>query len=101
MRAIASFRTVFLALLALRLIGSVAPALAQSPTINNVGAPTQVGSAAGKRAIWTNGGTVGATTVDIVAVMTTATLDHNFTTTASRPSITAVRQDNAFINWTL
>lgn len=70
-------------------------------TINNVGAPTQVGSGAGKRAIWTNAGTVGSETVDIVGVMTSATLNHNWTTTTNRPSITSIGQDNVLIEWRL
>ena len=69
--------------------------------INNVGAPTQVGSGQGKRAIWINAGTVGTDTVDIVGVITTATLNHNWTTTGSRPSITSVGQDNIMIEWRL
>ncbi len=69
--------------------------------INNVGAPTQVGTGQGKRAIWTNAGTVGSETVDIVGVLSTATLNHNWTTTGNRPSITSIGQDNVFIDWYL
>jgi large repetitive protein len=77
-------------------------AMAAPPlVINNVGAPTQVGTGAGKRAIWTNAGTVGADTVDIVGVLTTATLNHTWTTTTNRPSITSVGVDNIFIEWRL
>ena len=77
-------------------------AMAAPPlVISNVGAPTQAGSGQGKRAIWVNGGTVGADTVDIVGVITTATLNHNWTTTGNRPSITSVGQDNIMIEWRL
>ena len=75
-------------------------AMAAPPLIiNNVGAPTQVGTAAGKRAIWVNAGTVGGVTVDIVGIMTSATLNHNWTTTASRPSITSVGADDVQMEW--
>lgn len=69
--------------------------------INDVGLPTVVGSGQGKRAIWTNGGTVGATTVDIVAEIVTATLNHNPSTQNNRPAITSVGQDNIWIRWYL
>ncbi|WP_407492465.1 beta strand repeat-containing protein [Pseudooceanicola sp. MF1-13] len=101
MRALATFRGLLLVALSLFALGFAAPAAAQSLVLNNVGTPTQVGTGAGKRAIWTNAGTVGGTTIDLVAVLTTATLNHNFTTTNSRASITSVGQDNVFIDWRL
>ena len=77
-------------------------AMAAPPLIiNNVGAPTQVGSGQGKRAIWTNAGSVGGQTVDIVGVITTATLNHNWSTTSSRPSIVSVGQDDIQLEWRL
>lgn len=69
--------------------------------VNDVGVATVVGTGAGKRAIWTNGGTVGATTVDIVATLTVASLDHDFTTTVLRPSITSTAQDTIWVTWRL
>ncbi len=78
------------------------PTIAAPPLVlNNVGAPTVQGTGQGKRAAWANAGTVGTDTVDVVGVMTTATLNHNWTTTGSRPSITSVGQDTVFIDWYL
>lgn len=74
---------------------------AQQLVINDVGAPAVAGSGQGKRAIWTNAGTVGSTTVDIVAVIETATLDHNPSTENNRPSITSVGQDDIWVRWYL
>jgi large repetitive protein len=77
-------------------------ALAAPPlVISNVGAPTQVGSGQGKRAIWVNAGTVGTDTVDIVGVVTKATLNHTFGTTGNRPQVTAAAQDDMFVEWRL
>ncbi len=78
-------------------------AMAAPPlVINNVtDQPTQVGSFQGKRAIWLNAGSVGGETVDIVAIMTTATLNHNFTTVSNAPTITGNDQDNVFVEWRL
>lgn len=67
----------------------------------NVGSPTVVGSGQGKRALWEDAGTVGATTVDIVAEITTASRDHNLTTTNGRPSITSTGQDTVWITWSI
>ena len=83
------------------LIASATAAAAPPLTLNNVVAPIVSGSGPGKRALWANGGTVGATSVDVVAVMTTATLNHTFGTTNNRPSITSVGVDNVFIQWRL
>ncbi|MCY0096909.1 DUF7507 domain-containing protein [Hoeflea ulvae] len=95
----------FLACLVLSFSGLVwlAPggAHAQQLVINNVGAPTVTGTGQGKRAIWTNAGSVGATTVDIVAVLETATLDHNPSTENGRPAITSVGQDDIWVRWYL
>ncbi|APG61678.1 hypothetical protein LPB140_01190 [Sphingorhabdus lutea] len=74
---------------------------APSLVVNNVGTPTVVGTGQGKRAIWTNAGTVGSDTIDLVGVITTATLNHTWSTTANRPSITSVGPDDIFIEWRL
>ncbi|UAB78787.1 DUF11 domain-containing protein [Erythrobacter sp. SCSIO 43205] len=95
-----AFRTKML--LAATALGSTSAAIAAPPlVINDVAAPTTVGSGQGERAIWTNGGTVGGVSVDIVAVVTEATVDHSLTTTSNRPSITSSQQDNVFIEWRL
>ncbi|MAY61642.1 MAG: hypothetical protein CML29_05475 [Rhizobiales bacterium] len=74
---------------------------AQTLTIKDVGNPTVVGTGAGKRAIWTNGGTVGGAGVDIVAKMNQATLDHSFITETNRPAVEAAGQDDVFLTWYL
>jgi uncharacterized repeat protein (TIGR01451 family) len=74
-------------------------AVADPLVISNVGAPTQVGAGQGKRAIWTNAGTVGGQAIDIVATLTTATQNHNFTASGNRPSVTSVGQDNVWVEW--
>ena len=84
-------------LLAASAVTNAAPPL----VVNNVGAPTVVGSGVGKRAIWTNGGTVAGQPVDIVAVITTATLNHTLGTTANRPQVTSAGQDKMFVQWRL
>lgn len=89
-------------LLAATALGSSSAVLAAPPlVINDVAAPTTVGSGQGERAIWVNGGTVGGTTVDIVAVVTEANQDHNLQTVANRPAIRSTGQDNVFIEWRL
>ena len=88
-------------LVAVFLLCSSPQAFAQSLTINNVGNPTVVGSGASERAIWPNGGSVGGVNIDIVAKITQATIDHSFTTTSSRPSVTSSGQDNIFVDWFL
>jgi large repetitive protein len=82
-------------------------AMAAPPLIlNNVGLPTQVGSGQGKRAMWVNGGTVGGQAVDIVAVMTKATLNHSFESwdgannfSFGQPVINSVGADNVDLEW--
>lgn len=74
---------------------------AQQLVINDVGAPTVAGTGQGKRAMWANAGTVGATTVDIVAEFVTATLNHTPSTQGNRPAITSVGQDNIWVRWYL
>jgi large repetitive protein len=61
--------------------------------------PASVGSGAGERAIWPNAGTVGGVSVDIVGVMTTATLNHYWITRSNRPAIFAAGQDDVQIEW--
>ncbi|OAN80921.1 hypothetical protein A8B81_11890 [Sulfitobacter pontiacus] len=78
-----------------------APAYAQSLVINTVGNPTQAGENETRRAIWSNAGTVGGVSVDIVAEMIQATLNHNFVTVGGRPTISSVGQDEVFIRWSL
>ncbi|MBX3531298.1 MAG: DUF11 domain-containing protein [Rhizobiaceae bacterium] len=87
------------ALFALPLLFTPFVAAADPLVIANVGAPAQVGAGLGKRAIWTNAGTVGMQTVDIVATLITATADHNFTASGNRPSVTSVGQDNIWVQW--
>ncbi|MGE3307485.1 MAG: SdrD B-like domain-containing protein, partial [Rhizobiaceae bacterium] len=67
--------------------------------LGNVGAPTQVSNGQGKRAVWTNAGTVGGAPIDLVATLTTSTLDHNFTTQNNRAAVTSVGQDNIWVTW--
>jgi uncharacterized repeat protein (TIGR01451 family) len=83
------------------LLLAIAPvAAAADPLVMGIaGAPTQVGAGQGKRALWASAGMVGAQPVDLVATLTTAALNHNFTTTADRPSITSVGQDNIWVQW--
>jgi len=89
-------------LLAATALGSSGAVFAAPPlVINDVGSPTTVGSGQGERAIWVNGGTVGGTAVDIVAVVTEANQDHTLQTVANRPAIRSTGQDNVFIQWRL
>ncbi|MGE0499329.1 MAG: hypothetical protein AB7I79_08735 [Rhizobiaceae bacterium] len=67
--------------------------------INNVVAPITVGSGNGERGMWEDAGTVGGVTVDLVATINGASLDHNITTSGSRPSITSSGQDDIWIEW--
>lgn len=83
------------------LVFGSAAAAAPQLILNNVGNPTTQGSGQGERAIWTNAGSVGGETVDIVGIVTSATQDHNWTTTSSRPSITSGALDDVFIEWHL
>lgn len=101
LKSLVTMLVFLVALATVFLATSLSPAFAQSLTINNVGNPVTVGSGATERAIWANGGTVGGTTVDIVAKMTQASIDHSFTTTNNRPSITSAGQDNVFLTWYL
>ncbi len=63
------------------------------------GAQTSVGTGQGERAIWPNAGSVGGVSVDIVGIMTKATLDHFWITNNNRPGISARGQDNVEIEW--
>jgi large repetitive protein len=63
------------------------------------GVQTSTGAGQGERAVWRNAGTVGGVTVDIVGIMTTATLDHHWITFNNRPGISARNQDNVQIEW--
>lgn len=76
-------------------------ATAQQLVINDTGTPTSVGTGLGKRAIWVGGGAVGGTSVDIVAEIIAGTLDHTFDSTANRPSVVSVGQDDMRVRWYL
>jgi len=83
-------------LLAMALAGEAA---AQTLVLNNVGAPTSVGTGVGKRAIWVNAGTVGGTTVDLVATLNTTTLNHTWSTQTSRAALTSVGVEDVWMTW--
>jgi large repetitive protein len=76
-------------------------AIAAPPLVlkNITAAPTVQGTGQGKRAVWVNAGTVGGLDVDIVATITTATLNHTLNTAQNGPSILSVGQDNIQIEW--
>jgi large repetitive protein len=82
-------------------------ALAAPPLIlNNVGLPTQVGSGQGKRGMWANGGTVNGQAVDIVVILTKATLNHSLESwdgannfSNGQPVINSVGADNVELEW--
>jgi len=74
-------------------------ALAQQLILTPVGAPTVVGAGIGKRALWSNAGTVGGVAVDIVGEMAFAGRDHIFTTGNGLIQITSTGQDPHFIDF--
>jgi uncharacterized repeat protein (TIGR01451 family) len=65
---------------------------------NVVNPPDQHVDGLNRRAVWRGAGTVGGQSVDLVA-KTTATLNHNFTSTAGKPSITSAGQEQIWIDW--
>lgn len=90
------------ALFGLFLVGFGANASqAQQLILNTVGSPTVVGNGVGKRAVWTNAGTVGGASVDIVGVLTTTALNHIFGTGNGQIQITSVNQDPHFVEFRL
>ncbi len=74
-------------------------ALAAPLVLSDVGAPTTAGAGVNIRAIWEDAGTVGGTGIDIVGVVTSATLTHTWVTNGARPSIESAGQDQIFIEW--
>ena len=74
-------------------------AIAAPLILTDVGVPTTAGAGVNIRAIWEDAGTVGATGIDIVGVITSATLTHVWTTNGARPSIESTGQDQIFIEW--
>ncbi|SFD60429.1 conserved repeat domain-containing protein [Sulfitobacter brevis] len=72
---------------------------AQQLILNPVGNPTVTGAGIGKRALWTNAGTVSGASVDIVAVMTSTALNHTFATGNNQIQITSVNQDPHFVDF--
>ena len=83
------------------LLGSLLPssALSQQLVLNAVGGPFVVGTGIGKRALWTNAGSVDGASVDIVAVMTYTTQNHTFATGNGQMQITSVSQDPHFVEF--
>jgi CshA-type fibril repeat protein len=59
------------------------------------------GAGQGKRGVWRNGATVGGSPVDIVAVITTATLDHIIEPINNRPGIRASNPDEIWVQWSI
>lgn len=76
-------------------------AAAQQLVLNSVGNPSVVGNGAGKRAVWTNAGTVGGVSVDIVGVLTSSALNHTFASGNGQMQITSVGQDPHFADFTI
>ena len=76
-------------------------AQAQQLILNPTGAPTVVGFGTGKRALWSNVGTVNGASVDIVGVITSSTLNHTLATGNGQMQITSVGQDPHFIQFTI
>jgi large repetitive protein len=77
-------------------------AMAAPPLIQtNVGNPTVVGTGPGKRAIWTNAGTVGADTVDIVGIILNGTANHTWQTVGARPNIQSTFKEDVKVEWRL
>lgn len=79
-------------------------ALAAPPLVlNNMPNPVSVGSGQGERAIWTDAGTVGGQSIDLVGIITTATVDHTWETRtvagATRPTILSNGSDDIQIEW--
>lgn len=74
-------------------------AQAQQLILNTVGAPTVVGNGVGKRALWSNAGTVNGVSVDIVGVITSTALNHTLTTGNGQIQITSASQDPHFLDF--
>lgn len=80
-------------------LASAVPSIGDPLVINNVAAPTTFGSGDGERALWVNAGSVGGTPIDLVATISGASLDHTFTASGSRPSLTSAGQDDVWVQW--
>ncbi|HMF66289.1 MAG TPA: DUF1735 domain-containing protein, partial [Phyllobacterium sp.] len=61
--------------------------------------PTSLGSGQGKRVVFSNAGTVGSVSVDLVAKVVTGVLDHNFAISGGRPSIFSAGLDTIWVDW--
>ncbi|CAN7214842.1 hypothetical protein LJR231_000649 [Phyllobacterium sp. LjRoot231] len=96
----AAFLSICLSL-AMLLLAS-APTLAAKLVFTNISAATdvpQTGTGQGKRALYSNAGTVGGVSVDLVAKLVKATTNPNFSSSGARISISSAGQDTIWIDW--
>jgi Bacterial Ig domain/SdrD B-like domain/Domain of unknown function DUF11 len=81
----------------------VSMAYAAPLVLNNLGnvQPTTAGAGQGERALWANAGSVGGSAVDLVAVVTVATLDHTLGTYSGAPGVLSIGPDDIRVEWRL